>query len=180
MAETSDKADVVPVKQEKSVGTAKAGEWLSPRRAFSPFEEMERLFEDVVSGGWLRPWRRREAWPSFGELVAPFEGRMPKVDIIDRENDVVVRAELPGVDKDDVDVSLTEAAITIKGSTKKEKKEEKGDYYRSETMSGAFARTLALPAEVNAAKAQAKFKDGLLEVTLPKAERAKRHTIRVE
>jgi HSP20 family protein len=178
MAQTSEKAEVVPVKQGKPVETAKTAEWLGPRRALTPFEDMDRLFHEVLSGGWLRPWR--QGWPAFGELAAPFEGRMPKVDIVDREDEVLVRAELPGVDKKDVEVSLTEASITIKGSTKKEEKEEKGDYYRSETMSGAFARTLALPAEVNMEKAQAKFKDGLLEVTLPKVERAKRHNIKVE
>jgi len=143
----------------------------------SPFEEMERLFEGYFPRGWMRPfhWER----PSWGALAAPFEGKMPRVDIVERDDEIVVKAELPGVDKKDLDVSVTENAVTIKGSTSHEEKEEKGDYYRCEISSGAYSRTLALPSEVEADKAKANFKDGVLELTLPKLKKAKRHTIKV-
>lgn len=92
---------------------------------------------------------------------------MPKVDIIDRDDEIFVRAELPGIDKKDIDISMTDYTLTIKGETKKQEKEEKGDYYRCETSQGSYMHTLSLPAEVNSDKAKTKFKDGVLELTLP-------------
>lgn len=149
-----------------------------PARALSPFDEMDRLFEGHFPSGWMRPfhWPR----PSWGELSAPFEGKMPKVDVIERDNEIVVKAELPGVDKKDLDISVTKNTVTIQGSTSHEEKEEKGDVYRCEISRGSYSRTLTLPAEVNEEKAKAKFKDGILELTLPKVEKAKRRTIKVE
>ena len=147
-------------------------------RALSPFEEMERLFEGYFPRGWMRPfhWER----PSWGELAAPFEGKTPRVDIVDRDDELVVKAELPGVDRKDLDISMTENTVTIKGSTSHEEKEEKGDYYRSEMSRGSYSRTLALPSEVDADKAKAKFKDGVLELTLPNLKKAKRRSVKVE
>lgn len=105
---------------------------------------------------------------------------MPKVDVIDRDDEVVVRAEIPGVAKDDLDISVTDNTVTIKGETKRESKEEKGDYYRCEISRGTFARTLPLPANVDSDSAKAKFEDGVLELTIPKVEKAKRRTIKVD
>jgi HSP20 family protein len=144
-------------------------------RALSPFEEMERMFEGFFPRGWMRPWRFE--WPAWPELA---EARLPSVDVIDRDDEVLVRAELPGVDKKDLDVSMTEDTVTIKGTTQREEKEEKGDYYRHEIARGAFARTVTLPAEVDGTRAKAAFKDGVLELVLPKREKAKRHSIKVE
>ena len=149
-----------------------------PKRALSPFEEMDRLFEDYFSRGWMRPFRWE--WPSLGELAKPFEGKMPKVDVIERDDEVVVKAELPGVDKKDLDVSVTENSVTIKGTTSHEEKEEKGDYYRCEISRGAYARTVALPSYVDADKAKANFKDGVLELKLPKVEKSKRRSIEIK
>lgn len=149
-----------------------------PKRALSPFEEMDRLFEDYFSRGWMRPFRWE--WPSLGEMAKPFEGKMPKVDVIERDDEVVVKAELPGVDKKDLDVSVTENSVTIKGSTSHEEKEEKGDYYRCEISRGAYARTVALPSYVDADKAKASFKDGVLELKLPKVEKSKRRSIEIK
>jgi HSP20 family protein len=149
-----------------------------PRRALSPFEEMDRMFEDFLSRGWMRPLR----WelPSWGDMAKPFEGKMPKVDVIERDDEVVVKAEIPGVDKKDLDVSVTENSVTIKGTTSHEEKEEKGDYFRSEISRGAYARTVGLPAYVDADKAKASFKDGVLELKLPKVEKAKRRSIEIK
>ncbi|MGB5767527.1 MAG: Hsp20/alpha crystallin family protein, partial [Arenicellales bacterium] len=69
--------------------------------------------------------------------------------------------------------------ITVKGSTSEEKKEEKGDYYRSETMKGTFSRTMSLPSDVDGSKANSTFKDGVLEVVVPKLEKARRHSVKV-
>ena len=149
-----------------------------PKRALSPFEEMDRLFEDYFSRGWMRPFRWE--WPSLGEMAKPFEGKMPKVDVIDRDDEVVVKAELPGVEKKDLDVSVTETSVTIKGTTSHEEKEEKGDYYRCEISRGAYARTVALPSYVDADKAKASFKDGVLELKLPKVKKSKRRSIEIK
>lgn len=164
--------------KEDKEQTKKEVQKVQPARALSPFEEMERLFEGYLPRGWMHPshWER----PSWGELAAPFEGKMPRVDIVDHDEEVVVKAELPGVDRKDLDISVTDNTVTIKGSTSQEEKEEKGDYYRSEISRGTYSRTLALPSDVAADKAKAKFKDGVLELTLPKLKKAKRRSIKVE
>ena len=76
--------------------------------------------------------------------------------------------------------SVDENAVTIKAATKREEKEERGDYYRCEISQGAFARTVGLPAEIEVSKAKATFKDGLLKLSLPKLEKSKRRSITVE
>ena len=151
-----------------------------PMHLLSPFEDMEKLFEGFFPRSMLRQFKYD--WPSTSKLAAPFEGHMPKVDIVDRfdrDNETFVRAELPVVDKKDIDISMTDNTVTIKGETKKEEKEEKGDFYRCETSRGSYTRTLTLPDEVNSEKTKATFKDGVLELTMPKMERAKRRNIKV-
>jgi len=156
--------------------TPKTGEvQKTSSRMMRPYEDMDRLFDDLFSRGWLRPLRERMA-----ELSLPWEGKMPKVDIVDRDNEVVVRAEVPGVNKDDMEISVTGNLFTIRGQTRHEEKEEKGDYYRCEVSQGSFVRTLTLPAEVTESGSKAQLKDGILEVTLPKAEQAKKRAIKIE
>jgi HSP20 family protein len=155
--------------------TVKKGEiQKAPSRMLSPFEGFDRMFDEFLGRGWMRPFRRD--WLAFPE----FEMTMPKVDVIDRDEEVVVRAEVPSVKKEDIEISISGNMVTIKGETKKEEKEEKGDYYRSEISRGSFSRMVSLPAEVDEAKAKAALKDGVLELTLPKLEKAKRRTIKVD
>jgi len=142
----------------------------------SPFEEMDRWFETMLPRRWGRGLLAER--PSL--LTQPFNGRTPHVDVIDRENDILVRAEIPGVAKEDLEVSMTDNTVTIKGSSRKEAEEKDGDYYRCEITHGAFSRTLALPGEVNTKATVAKLEDGILEITLPKVEKAKRQTIEVK
>lgn len=149
----------------------------APARALSPFEEMDRMFDQYFRRGWMRPWRME--WPGYPDLAVP-EMKVPKVDVVDRENEVAVKAEIPGVEKKDLDISVGEDSVTIKGSTRHEEKEEKGDFYRCEIVRGAFSRTVALPAAVDGTRAKASFKDGMLELTLPKVEKAKRHAVKVD
>jgi HSP20 family protein len=174
------------VKQSKKdvAITEKSGkvQRVEPARALSPFdamerrmEQMERAFEDFFP----MPWRRGFGFPSLWDKSQWAEMWMPKADIIDRDNEILVRAELPGVEKDDLDLTVTENTVTLKGETKKEEKEEKGNYFRSETSRGSFTRTFALPCEVDGSKAKADFKNGVLELTLPKVEKAKRHSIKI-
>lgn len=145
----------------------------------TPLDEMERMFEELMPRGWMQPFRG--GWPRLQEM-APFEGRWPRVDVQDRESDILVRAELPGVKKDDLDISVSEGSVTLKAETRHEKEEgeEGGDYYRREITAGSFARTIALPGDVDADNAKARFEDGVLELTLPKREQAKRKRIQVE
>jgi len=165
--------------KDKDSSSTQGGE-LQPRRhrAINPFEEMDRIFEGFFPHGWMHPAQRE--WPTWAGLKTPFEGHIPKVDVVDRDGEVVIRAELPGVEKDNLDISLTDDSVTIKASTKQESEEEKGDYHRREISQGSFSRTIALPASVQGDQAKAKFKDGLLELTLPKKAPAKRHNIKVE
>ena len=145
----------------------------SMSRLFSPFDEMERMLEGFFPRNWLRP--QHEGWP-----LTALEMRVPRVDVINRDDEILIRAEIPGVDKKDLEISLSEDILTIKGATRHESKEEKGDYYRSEISSGMFARSIALPGSVNADKARSEFKDGVLNLALPKVENAKRRTIKVD
>lgn len=142
-------------------------------RTLTPFGEIDRLFDDFLgrrfpraAGGWERP-------------LADVVELAPDVDVIDREDEVVVRAEVPGYKKDDIEVSVSGNMLTLKGETSTESKEENGDYYRHEISRGAFLRTVALPAEVDDSKAKASMKDGVLELTLPKVEKSKRRTIAI-
>lgn len=147
-------------------------------RGMNLFDEMEKMFENFSTKGWLRPFH----WdvPAMAEITLPFETTMPSVDVIDRDNEILVKANLPGVDKKDIDITLTKNSLTIKGKTSHEEKEEKGDYYRCEISKGAYLRTLGLPADVDDKKAKAKFKDGVLELTLPKLEVAEKHSIKID
>lgn len=146
------------------------------RRPLSVMDEMDRFFDSFMGRNWMRPLR----WDLPSEFASGLDSRLPKIDIVNRDEEILVRAEAPGVDKDDLDVSLTENSVTIKGSTKKEFKEEKGEYHRCEIMQGAFARTVALPGTVDTERAEASFKDGVLEIRLPKTEKIKRRSIRVQ
>ena len=149
-----------------------------PVHALSPFEEWDRLYDNIFPRQWLRSanWE----WPHFPDLTSHLTGKLPRVDVIDRDKEVLVRAELPGVSKDDIDISMTDTTITIKGSSHHEEKEEKGDYYRSEISRGAFARTVSLPSEVNSDKAKAHYSDGILEITIPKGEKSHRRPIKID
>jgi len=142
----------------------------------SPFEEMDRLFDSYFSRGWMRPFH----FPSFSKVAAPFEGRVPNIDLVDRDDEFLIKAELPGVDKKDLEISVSQNSVTIRGNTHHEEKEEKGDYYRCEISRGSYSRTLALPSDVDEEHSKATFKDGMLELSLPKLKKTRRHNIKVD
>jgi HSP20 family protein len=171
MANTGKKSEVIPVKKGSE------SERFSPRHLLTPFEDMEHWVEDILPRNWLR--ERRLGWPASAGFSSGLDVRTPKIDVLDRKDELFIKAELPGIDKDDIEVSMTDNTITIRGTSKKEEKEEKGDYYRCEISQGSFSRSMSLPAEVDINKSEAKFKDGILELTLPKLERAKRRNIKV-
>ncbi len=141
----------------------------------APFGEMEEWFDEMFRHP-LSLFRMRMPRPRF----PGWENGGASVDMYDDGENLVLKAELPGFTKDDVDVMLTEDAITISGEKKKEEKVEKRNYYRIEREAGSFARAFRLPVEVDATKVSAKFKNGILEVRLPKTEKATRKTRKVK
>jgi HSP20 family protein len=160
---------------EESTGQERAVERRRGGAAMYPWEEMERALARLMPRGWPRPWRGE--WPSWAD-VAPFGARLPRVDVIDRENEVILRAEVPGLTKDDLEVSVSDRAVTIRGELKREA--DSGEYYYQEMSAGAFARTVSLPAAVDAKQAKVRLKDGILTMTLPKTEAETRHKIPIE
>lgn len=146
-------------------------------RMLSPFEEFDRMVDRFFDRDWLQPlrWER----PLWSPLMGA-ETRVPKLDIIDRDKEVVVRAEVPGINRKNLDVSVTDNTLTIRGETGSEFKEEDGDYYRCEISRGAFARTAVLPSDVDADKVQARFNDGILEITLPKVKQKRRRKVDIK
>jgi len=105
---------------------------------------------------------------------APLEGyRMPTADLAETDNEFVLKAELPGVDKKDLEIEVLPEGISLKAETTKEKETKEAAYHQRERIFTSFQRYLVLPAEVKAEEVKASFKDGLLELHLPKAEAAK-------
>ena len=136
------------------------------------FDEFDHFFDDFIT----RRWPRLMDWNAPSSSQANF----PRVDIIDHDNEIEVKAALPGIKKEDIDVSIINQTITIRAACKEEKKEEeKGKYFRREISQGEFQRTLSLPEYVDDDKAKASFNDGLLSITIPKTEKAKRKAITI-
>jgi HSP20 family protein len=160
-------------KKQRKLARAKTDTFVELEKRF---RELEKRLEDVFSDNWGFPsrWELSE-WSRLSKLKLT----TPKVDIVDRDDDIMVRADVPGVKKENLDVSFTDNTVTIKGSTSEEKKEQKGDYFRNETMKGSFSRTVYLPSEVDGSRAESTFKDGVLEVIVPKLEKAKRIKVKV-
>lgn len=157
-------------------GLARRGSWtpslfsLSPREFFSasPFElvrrfseEMERAFENF---GLSRD--------SFGGAQSTFWA--PSVEVFERENNLVVRADLPGLNKDDVKVEMTDEGLVIQGERKLEHEEKGEGFYRSERSYGQFYRVIPLPEGANTEQATAQFDNGVLEVAVPVPESQRR------
>jgi HSP20 family protein len=132
-------------------------------------QQMERRFADLFSG------RITRLWDNDDSQVAE-----PALDLYEDGNEVVVKAEMPGMTKDDIKISFADNVLTIRGEKKQEDEDRGKDYYRSERVYGAFMRRVVLPTEVNAEKARALFKNGVLEIRMPKSESAKKKEIKVD
>lgn len=138
----------------------------------SPFRELARLQREMEEmfdrlwPGW--PWGEREGtW-------------VPAVDMVDRKDEIVLRADLPGLSEKDIEVTVQDNTLTIRGERKEEREEKKEDYYYCERSLGAFSRSLTLPAGVDTEKVKATFKNGVLEIHLPKAKEAKGRKIEIK
>jgi HSP20 family protein len=102
------------------------------------------------------------------------------LDVFEEQDDIVVKAELPGIDKENIEVNLTDRTLTIKGEKKKAEEVKEENYYRCERSYGSFLRSVELPKDVHADKVKASFKNGILEVRVPKTEEAKSKAIKVK
>jgi HSP20 family protein len=127
-------------------------------------DEMDRVFDDFGLGRrWFAP-HLTTGWPRG----LPTERWIPAVEVRQRNNELIVRADLPGLTKDDVKVDITENTLTLQGERHREHEEEdKAGIYRSERTYGRFSRTFALPEGAMSDQAKATFKDGVLEITMP-------------
>ncbi len=145
-------------------------------------EEMDRLFEDYGFGSGMRLpsflSRSQELFRREAGLV-PAEWS-PRIDIVQQGGNFAIRADLPGMSKDDVKVELTDDAITIQGERKQEKKEEREGYLYNECSYGSFYRAIPLPEGVDTSKATAEFRNGVLNIAMPMAPRSEPQAKRLE
>jgi HSP20 family protein len=140
--------------------------WEPFREMMSLRDAMDRLFED----SFVRPWSFRG---DYGVMGLP-------LDMYQTADDVVVKATLPGVKPEEVDISITGDTLTIKGEHKEEQEVKEEDYIHKERRYGTFSRSVALPVQVKSDKAEAVFENGILTLTLPKAEEVKPKQIKVK
>jgi HSP20 family protein len=141
--------------------------WDPVRDMVSLREAMDRLFEE----SFVRP----RNWPASAEGVTTLA-----VDVFETQDEITVNASIPGMKPEDIDISVTGDTLTIKGETQEEKEEKDGNYHLRERRYGAFQRSVVLPTLVNADKAEAEFKNGVLTLTLPKVEEVKPKSIKVK
>jgi len=154
----TDRSGLVEDKEANMPG--ELGPWRPFREMVSLRDAMDRLFEDSV-------------------ITPKSAAVMPKIDIKDKKDAIVVRAELPGMVEEEIDVEINEGVMTISGERKEEKEKEEEGYYYKESHSGTFSRSFTLPAEIKEDKAQAEMKDGILTVTIPKIAPKKATKIKV-
>lgn len=143
--------------------------WHKPNLTLDPFEQLSHLRNEVT----------RLFDSPFATLGQGFNAWSPAVDLYEDKDNVIVKAELSGMKKEDIDVSLHEGTLTISGERKSEREEKNGETYRSERFCGRFQRSVLLPASVQGDKVNASYKDGILTITLPKAEEAKPKQIEI-
>lgn len=138
-----------------------------------PFRELERMRREMD-----------RVWDSFFERrparVVEAGEWFPTLDVSETKNEYVLKAELPGIDPKDIDISLTNDLLTIKGEKKQEKEEKEENYHVIERSYGSFTRSVRLPGQVQSDKINAAFKNGVLKVTLPKTEEAKKKEIKIK
>jgi HSP20 family protein len=168
----------VPVTSEKKSAVPASA------RAWHPFEtlreEVDRLFEDFGRGFGRFPFGRGGfALEPFWRTEASFGPALPAVDVVEKENAFQISAELPGLDEKDVEVTVADDVLTIKGEKKEEKEEKDKNYYRSERRFGSFQRVFEMPSGVDQNKIEASFQKGVLKVTLPKTPEAQKKTKKI-
>lgn len=140
-----------------------------------PFQHLERMGSEMD-----------RLWDSFFEDRPTVWSRdwtgdwLPSLDLAETKNEFVVKAEVPGMTAKDIDIALTEGVLSIRGEKKQEKEEKEENYHFVERSYGSFSRAIRLPGGVQSGKIKASYKDGVLKVTLPKSEEAKKKEVRIK
>jgi HSP20 family protein len=148
-----------------------------PSRALSPFEMMEKRFtemERMLEDFFRRPFSLlgQTRWP--GTRLTEMGVISPSIDVYEEGGNAILKAQLPGMKKEEISVDFSDGTMIISGEKKQEEKVEQKNYQMMERSYGAFTRSVNLPTEVQADKAKATFKDGVLEIRVPKTEEAKK------
>jgi HSP20 family protein len=160
MAEREKQSALTPRREEHRVGWTRPWSWdVSPFRALQRMaDEMDRMFEDFgVGRRWTQPWSRQTG----AEMWAP------DVEVFQKNDELTIRADLPGLKREEVTVDITDSDVCIRGERKHEREEEREGYYRSERSYGSFSRVIPLPEGAISDQAKASFRDGVLEITMP-------------
>lgn len=150
---------------ERQPGRQSQEQQQSGRGFHSPIAQMDRLFDEMFKRPFFSLWSPRLTSGETEEFYAP-------MDIYEDGESVVVKAELPGIRKEDIDIQLTPDSITISGQKRSEQRVEQQNFYRLERSYGSFSRSCQLPVETLTDRARAVFRDGVLEVRIPKSEAA--------
>jgi HSP20 family protein len=160
-----DMADKQTPREERQLGLSRPTQWSnSPFRAMQRLaDEMDRMFDQFGLGHRWTPLSRESAAESWA----------PDVEVFQKNNELTIKADLPGLKKDEVSVEVTDNAVTIHGERKREHEEEREGWYRSERSYGSFWRVIPLPEGAISEQAKATFRDGVLEITLPAPPTAK-------
>ena len=149
--------------------------WRSHEALWEPFSELERLQSEMNK--LFNTSLARHPQKGFGQLT---EAWSPAIDIYDSKDNILVRADLPGLSKDEIDISVQNDTLTIRGGKKHESEHKEKEYLRKERFYGSFYRSIALPSTVDSLKVTATYKNGVLELVLPKKEEAKPKQIKVD
>jgi HSP20 family protein len=144
---------------------------ISPWR---PIRELERMRKEMD-----------HLWNSFFEERPRLKAEevrewFPSLDVVETKDNIVVKAEIPGMDPKEIDISLSNEILTIKGEKKQEKEEKEENYHLIERTHGKFVRSVRLPGEVKSEKINASYKNGVLNITLPKSEEAKQKEVKIK
>jgi HSP20 family protein len=144
-----------------------------PFKELEPFRDFERMRRNMD-----------RFWDSFFERGVRRTDEdaewLPSLDVAETKDEIVVKAEIPGMDAKDIDISLSDGLLTIKGEKKQEREEKEEDYHLVERSYGTFTRSIRLPKEVRREKISASYKNGVLKVRLPKSEEAKQKEIKIK
>jgi HSP20 family protein len=152
-----------------------------PARWNGPIEHLRTNIHEAVNR-WLPGWRGRRSNPQNGDgwIQSMLEQGGPPIDVEEKDDEIIIRAEIPGLDKDDFKVEVADDRLILRGQKKLESEERGRGYYYAAHRFGAFTRVIPLPSEVDVKKVSAKYKNGLLRVVLPKTrnENARRIEVR--
>ncbi len=145
---------------------------LVPRRS--------RLFDVPSTFDWIDRWFEDFGLPTVERMFEQDKVWVPAFDISETDDHIVVKADLPGIDAKELDISITGNVLTVKGEKKREAEEKGESYHRVERWFGSFTRSIALPVDVDAEGIEAVYKDGVLKITIPKTEKSRRKKIEVK